>query len=240
MNQKNTLRKRLKQLIECGCIDDAVDELTAALKLDPDNGNLHQLLGMTYHLKNDNREAMNSLETASLLKPLEVDSQLTLAECYAEENFKLSAVCIFTFLMKQENLPGEFYPAIARGLGRLGHPRQAMKACESAVRLQPECDRALFGLAHYRAVCGHPLSSVVGLLRKAISLASDSLEYRIVAARLCLISKKREEAASFLSPITRQQILNNSCSACITKLCRLASFLKLHSIETLCQQRLDH
>lgn len=232
-------RERIARLVDNGFLDEAIDGIHLEIEEDPDNGELFELLGLTFHLNNDVQNAIRALETASILGPLETNSQMALAECYVSKHFYESACAIYDFLISRVSTPEECLPDIAKGYSRMRKHYRALETCRISVERNPDCDKALFGMAFYKARCGHSLSSVVSILERAISLDPHSIDYRVVAASLCLQRDQRNSAARILEPITRQDLDACDCSDCIRRLVGIASCLEMTELVNICQARLS-
>lgn len=231
---------KFSRLIAEGEFDAAIAEIRAELEQDPDNGDLFELLGMTLHVCGQMDQAMSAFESATALVPLAPNAQIALAECYVARGLFKSATAIFDhLLLMMTHTHPNLLPEIVKGYSRMGKNDRALEACRLSVARNPDCDKALFGLAFYKAKCAHSLHSVIAVLEKAIDLAPGALEYRMVAARLCLQAKHFAAARRFLQSVSTTIIEECKCQNCVRRLGKMASNLELYELAGFCQATLS-
>ena len=99
-----------------GELDKAKQELSGALSVDDNAGQLWELLGMVHYTQGDCGHAVNALEHASLLVPLSNCSRFVLALCYEKSGQQESSNTILHFLASVNELEINLLEPVARAL----------------------------------------------------------------------------------------------------------------------------
>ena len=211
---------------------------TDELRRNEDHGEMHEVLGLLHYLELHIDQAIHHLETACTLLPLNSRSQIALANCYIERDFGKAASAIFEHLVTLPDLPSDLFPDLAKGFARLGDYHNARQACEAAIERMPDCEKAWFGLVFYMTRCSYPCSKVISVMRKVVSLAPKSIDYRMVIANLCDQIGYTAEAEDHLLAIDPNDILNQGSGCCIRRLKDLAQRLQVATVVEFCDIRL--
>lgn len=199
----------------------ARQRVEALLASYPDFRPGHELLGLVYAAQGDRLVAQNCLETASLLGPLSAAAQLTLGDCYLEHGFEESAKAIFRHLAQRNDLPADCLGTLAAFLGRTGQLQAALDVCRRAAACFPEAGEPLMGTAYYMGRLGYPPELIVGLLRRAVSLAPERLAYRLTLVRVLTTIGQKEEAQRLIQGISTQRLSAMRCAGCLRQLEKL-------------------
>ena len=151
----------------------------AGLEIEPENGQLHQILGLAeYHLENLSA-AVFHIEYASTSVRLDVGPQLALADAYLKFGRVPAADAIYRFLAETGRCPTPLLAEVARGLGRIGADDTALKVCQRLTRLRPGWHSGWYAVAYYLGRLGRPTCEVLEPLRSAFELSPETIHYRI-------------------------------------------------------------
>jgi tetratricopeptide (TPR) repeat protein len=198
-------------LLEAGDFDEAVGLAECGLRSYPDEGRLWELRGIAQGCRLCVREALGSLERASLLVPLSPFGQIALAGCYVQCNHLRSAGCIYAFLVTRDDLPPSLLADLAEGFDHAGQPEWALEVCRAAVRRVPDCHPALFAIAHYLSKLDHPADEIVPVLQRAFDLCPDEVLYRVDLALLLARCGQVHEAYLLLVDADLEELLKLHC-----------------------------
>ena len=157
------------------------------------------------------RDAIFSLETASTLVPLSILGQIALAACYVRTHNLISAECIYEFLATRDDVPIHLLADVAKGLDQVDRPDLALDVCRVASERAPDCDSALFAMAHYMTQLGRPAESILAVVRQAFELRPDQPLYRIDLALLLANSGRLKEAYHLLTEVELDGLLQLHC-----------------------------
>ncbi len=207
-----------KSLARTGSPIRAMEVLEAAVKEYPDDGELLELQGIVLNSINDFDGAISSLEKATALVPLSFEGQLALAECYRRNQFVESASVIYLHLFEQRNLPTKHLSELAVGLAAMGDVQRALEVCREAVGRDPECDQALYGVAHYMGRCGYPIELILPVLENVFKLAPDVVRYRVSLAVACIVGGKSDRAKKLTAPMNKEQLSTVHCASCLSRI----------------------
>lgn len=148
------------------------------LQVDSEHGGLRQLRGVCRHLLHRFREAVEDLEIATCLVPLDPMGLWCLADSYRETGGVDRCLEHLVWLMRRPDCPASLLLKAAQSLDRLGEENAALEAYGEAARRSPESAPAHFGLARIRARLGLPAEFVLAPLARASALAPADPFYR--------------------------------------------------------------
>ncbi len=181
---------------------------------DPDHPGLLQLCGLAaYHL-GEPFAALDRLEAAAAIAPLDPQSRLAIADLYARMGKPGAARVALRFLAEPGRCPLPLLPDLARLLGKVGAYRAAFRVCRRLVAARPWYHPAHFGAAFYLSKLRRPADRILRHLRAAVRLAPQALPYRVALAE-ALVTVGRLQAAC---RVIRALPADAGCPCCLTRL----------------------
>jgi tetratricopeptide (TPR) repeat protein len=193
----------------------ALELARAGLLRDENHAGLLQVYGLaSYHL-NEPLDALKGLETASVVAPLSVVSQLALADLYIGFDKRDSAATVLRFLAEPGRCPTALLPDLARLLGKLGAYRAAFKVCRRLTRLRSWYHPAHYGMAYYLAKLKRPRSKVIRHLRAAVALAPRAVLYRVALGGALADAGRAVEACAVVQNVPAVAV---NCPSCLQRL----------------------
>ena len=157
---------------QAGLYSEAVDLYKKAMENHPDMAvGAHLRIGRAFHRKGDIQQAINHLEEAVRIDPLEPDTYLNLGHYYRLiGEYEKSAA---QYKKRTEVEPGRpiNYWAYGWALGIIGEHEEAIVQCRKAMDLDPATIRRL-GMVYYIA---GDLDSAVDCMTKALEIVKDDL-----------------------------------------------------------------
>jgi tetratricopeptide (TPR) repeat protein len=172
------------RLLKGGQIKGAIELATAVLRELPDDGPLWELVGVAYQRDAQSAAALHALETASLLKPLDIGARFCLAEAYAATGSHELAVFVYRMVAEDPRSPIWLLPKVASHLGELREFDHALDVCQTIVQRDPTRHEAHFGIGFYLRRLGAQTERVVTVIQRALELAPKTNLYRVVLASL--------------------------------------------------------
>jgi tetratricopeptide (TPR) repeat protein len=204
----------VRALLQQGDYSEAV-ALTERALAEPGNetnGRLTQLHGLTLYVNGDCEAALAEFESALLLSPLTSESFLALADLYIKNDQHEDARVSLNILVEEvDTVPPELFPRIAGLLGCVGETRKALFICYRVIDNDPDRDEAIFAAAHYMRKLGYAPKPVIGMMRRAVSLAPDNCTYRRSLAAALTMSGDIEGAYSLFTSLSSKEVCCKSC-----------------------------
>ncbi|GIW81956.1 MAG: hypothetical protein KatS3mg105_3763 [Gemmatales bacterium] len=231
--------RRIVQLYQQGRIDVAAQTLEAALDDDNTNGPLWELMGVLHAARRRFPQAIGALETATTLVPLTPLGQCVLANCYARTGHPDIAHQIYTYLLSHSDLPGELFPAIAKGFGHLGDPAMALEACRRAAEREIDRGESLFGMAYYMSRLHYPAEWIISVLRQAVQLDPNCFQYRIALAALLQKQNQLLEAYEVLARLSCDDLRAVDCVPCLARMRTVFETFGDRQRADVCQEQLE-
>ncbi|HEY1190835.1 MAG TPA: hypothetical protein VGE74_24605 [Gemmata sp.] len=185
------------------------------LRRDEYHPGLLQVYGLSAHQLGAPPVALEALETASLVAPLDPLAQLTLAELYVRSGRRRSAAAVLRFLVEPGRCPTPLLADLARALGAFGAYRSAFQVCRRLARLRSWYHPAHYGMAYYLAKLKRPAARVVRHLRTAHALAPNAVMYRVALAGALVTAGSPAEACDLVRPLFAGAV---SCPGCLERL----------------------
>ncbi|QDU57644.1 tetratricopeptide repeat protein [Aeoliella mucimassa] len=217
-----SVARRAVELHQRGFTKAAIDILEVELQDHPNRGNLWQLRAELLHHQGRFDLALENLEHALLLVPLQTKGHLLLADCHRRLGHDELATHIYLELAEHTGLEDNDLWQLLRGLAATGNWRQAAEVCRREVQQKPDDDRLLFCLAQSLVRLRQPAERVVPLLRRAIHLAPCNCRYRVVLVLQLLKHHRDQEAYDELRQITATDVDSICCRGCLHRLLQLA------------------
>lgn len=168
----------------------------------------------SYHL-GEPLDALEGLEGASLIAPLDPLAQLALADVYTRVDKPRSARAMLRFLAEPGRCPVPLLSDVARLLGKVGADRAALRVCRRLAKARPWYHPAHFGAAHYAAKLGRPRGRVARHLRAAFESAPHIPTYRLALAGVLAEAARPEEACELVRDLPAEAF---ACPACLGRL----------------------
>ncbi len=216
-------------------IDRQMSDLGRRLRVDPDAGRLWEQLGILQFDRNQ-RAALASLETASLLVPLTQQGQMTLADCYATAGYPQTARAIYRHLAATNDLATEMLPDLATGLERVGLCELALAVCRDAARRMPGSVVPLLGIARCLRRLRRPAATVLPYLTRAMALDPANTECRISLAWTLHACGRSGEGAEMLDGI---HVATVECVPSLTRMHRVFEAADEQQGAKACKYRLE-
>ena len=192
-----------------------------ALARDPDDFQAWILMGKALMQLDDLTGTIDALENASLIEPLDKDSQLALALAYGQAGRNELSRDLLMTAATSGHVDAEILIRVAGGLDAINEPRLAMGACRQAGQIAPENAEVHYQMSYYAARCGYPTSVTEGLIRKAIALQPNNIHYRIGLASLLIRLGRKQEAVVTVSGHIPAQIEEVKCPCCLRRFANL-------------------
>ncbi len=138
--------RRADAYLEEEQLDEALLEFRSALKLEPDNAELHERIGDVLSAQARPREALEYYRQSDRLDPQRISPAMKEAQLIAFEDPQRAATLVKRGLGQAPNsaLVHLTHAHVSLAAGRIGH---ALDAAESAVKLDPRSDAAWLQLA---------------------------------------------------------------------------------------------
>ena len=184
----------------------------------PFDGDLHQEIGQALTAGREFELAQQALESAQMLVPLAVESQIDLAHCYIENGKQELAIGLLEPIKEQQELSTAALLKAAEMLDRVNDYPGAWQLSRRAVVAAPEDAKAWFHLSFYMGRLKAPFSQVEAAARRAINLAPDNAEFRIsLAAALCHF-QRYSDAMQLVGQLINSDLTKVCCSSCLQNL----------------------
>lgn len=224
MNCQNSIdvRRRAAEMFANGFHRGAIDVLEVATRQAPDDGSLWCARAKMLHGVGRRVEALDNIERAQLLVPLDCCGRLILADGLREVGRETLAADAYLALAEEENLDGNILVGLYDGFAHLEMWRKAAQVSRSAVIETPDDDAAIFNLARALIALEQPAESVVPLLRRAVQLAPKSESYRLALVVQLLRQRSCDEAYDELRVLSKSSITSICCRGCGRRLLALA------------------
>ena len=214
--------RRAIELFERGFTRGAIDILEVELAKSPHNGHLWRLRAVLLHQGGQLLEALDNIERAQLLVPLDHYGQLILADGLCEVGRDALAADTYHTLAKQPGLDLVVLNGLYAGFAKLGHWRDAARVCRLALEQTPDDDTLLFALARSLMQLEQPADAIVPLLRRAVQLAPTVQSYRVALVVQLVKQRRCDEAYTQLRMLPAAAIDSVCCHGCLRRLIALA------------------
>ncbi|MEP3482551.1 MAG: tetratricopeptide repeat protein [Fuerstiella sp.] len=186
-----------------------------------DDGDANQLLGLVSYAEAEFQKSVAALETASLIQPLRLASQVCLALGYAQIGRRSLALDLLRDLASKEDMPIALTVEIATGLNLVDRPDLALRTIQKVIRQDQSHAQAWYDFGYYIGLCGGCDTEVEKTARRAIALDSKNSRYRIGLAGLLYRHNRMEEAIEVIECLSEKAILAIDCICCLQKVVEL-------------------
>lgn len=222
-----------------GYFEESLESLDSAIQLSPECGRSWELKGLVQRSIGEIALACDSLEHASLLVPLSVSGQLTLADCFSRLGKNSLALLIAQHLLARGKLDASLLLVLAHIFNRCNQPGTSVEVCRLASRKDPTADQTYFDLGHFLGRAGRPVSEIIAVAKQAIRLAPQKLTYRVGLASLLWCENQPDEAYEQVAALTSEQIMSLSCGCCLKKLVNIYWHAQAFAQSQACVDRLS-
>ncbi|NQV27260.1 MAG: tetratricopeptide repeat protein [Rhodopirellula sp.] len=208
----------LRQAVKQGDVDRVTRLAQQKLNRAPDDGRLHEEIGLVFRQINQLSRAQELLELAQLMVPLRPEAELALAECYLDSNSPDLAVGLLENVGTRKSVATRTLLRVAAALERLGQFRSAWQVCRRAVAESPDEAQAWFDLSFYMGRLRFPFSKIESVARRAIDLAPDNVAFRVSLASVLSRLDRQADAHQLIRNLGVAELKQICCSSCIESL----------------------
>lgn len=196
----------------------AAIRLEQKLAENPDDGGLHQAVGLAFADLALLRRARPVLETAQVLTPLCAEAEVALADCYIAARSGEHAAGLLRNAGLRNDSPCALRLRAAERLGRLGGQRLGWMICRKAVQDFPDEPQAWFDLSYFLGRVGSPFPQIESAAMRAIDLAPDVVCYRTSLASALFQLDRAADAYRLVRHFESAQINGVACDCCVERL----------------------
>jgi len=237
MDEAEALLIRAHSLLDREQLTEAETLVDGLLKSFPDHGPAWAVKGDIRRRRSDHQGCVEALEAASLRMELSAETQLQLAECYAEVGRSDLAKWLLRDIPAKPDCSDCIVMKTAAALGRLGESSLALDLCLLVHRRSPDRHEAAFGVAYYMNRMGKDAAEVVPYLRAAYERSPNDVMYRVSYA-LCLDRLRRTDEAYRL--VANLDLHLVKWPHCLTRLMEIFARAGDQSRYLDCQARIMH
>lgn len=200
-------------------------------------GRIWEIRGLAHYGLLEIPSSISDLETANTLVPLSLVAQISLASCYLQEKFVLSAEAIYTHLMAQVATfqSHTICTGVAEGLTRLELNSEARQVCQRSLLRFPKSHRLNFLCGINLREENEPAVVIKDYFQRALSQNPHSIHYAIEYAKECLTAGDIEEAANTLRPLDPK---NLHCVAALQRLRLVYAQMNDDAMKEICDDHL--
>lgn len=189
-----------------------------ALKKFPEESALWELRGLAYRELGNLREALKSIEMATLFAPLSPPGSCLMAECYVAIEKPDLAFQIADNLWMQDGLENPVRFSLAAIFDRIGYTQRSIRICRKAICHDPSDAQGYYDLSFYLGRGGHPIHIVESVARRAIDLDPENVHYRIGLAALLFRASRLRRAHELIRHFSESDIRQIRCACCLRKI----------------------
>lgn len=226
-------------LFRRGNYEEALQVLESSLAVDPDSGRLWELRGLILRAQGNIPLACDSLEHASLLRPLSASGQVTLADCLTRTGHASVAICIAEHILRQPTFDWSLLVYLAQVCDHAQRPDLSITLCEWVNRIAPQCHQAHYDRGYYLGRMRRPLPQIESAARQAIELAPDVANYRVGLASLLWQQGDHEQAFHEAIRLSVEQLHELKCECCLRRLVKIFWSASAFARCQACVDRLD-
>lgn len=206
--------QQIAEHIEAGELEAAEHAALMALRIDPDDGRIRELLGIALGRTQRRVEARVQLEWASCLVPLKPESQLMLADCYLGEEQVDLGLQMLMHLSSRKDASVEHLRDAAKAADGCDHPWIAREIGIRTVRRFNDA-QTWYELGYYSMRMGGPFQHAEAHARRAIDLDPENVEYRIGLSALLMKNDRLSDAYDLVRKFGRKEIDRVCCESCL-------------------------
>jgi tetratricopeptide (TPR) repeat protein len=231
---------RIKALHNAGRFALAARSAEAALEDAPHDARVWESLGVARHALRDYAQAMEALETATLIAPLSPAGQLALAACYLLTKRRDLARSIYRHLASQiARVSTHHLPNVASGLSRVGDRDLALEVWRERAYREPDNEDAVFAVAHVMGLLKYPTELILPIAHRAFRLSPDRARNRIALAIWHHQCGNHLDAYRLLTEVELEPLIAKCCPRRLTRLAELFDTIGDAPRRGACQSRLS-
>jgi len=175
-------------------------------------------LGLEYSKTGRPLESVDALERASLVGPIPDEARIALAAGYAALRRIDLARELYLQLAFSRRLSADLMLQVAGGLAEIDAPQMALQVCDRVIEEDATIAQAHYDMGLYSAASGNALYVTEALIRRAIQLDADSVQYRVGLAALLIQLRREDEALETIRELTVDQIQKANCLTCLGRI----------------------
>lgn len=134
---------RGESYVQQGRMNEAVGEFEAALRVDPNNADAHQKLGVAYTKLGREAEAMREYEAAVRIDPRHSKARFDLGLAYERMGFWKDAAVQFEASLDGEPSRAKAHLHLGEAYRHMGALEEAVREYEAALRIEPTLSKAV-------------------------------------------------------------------------------------------------
>lgn len=221
MLEEHSALGAVRALIACAEYEEAASALGPLIARSPEDAELRELraTALVGHGRMD--DALRDYQVLESLRPLSVESQILMAECYWQTGDLTLSRGVYAFLAEFPAVPPELLSDVAKGLGRAGDAHRALAVCRRAVEATPESAEAWYGVAYYMARTRAPDESLASVLERCVRLKPSCHFYRVSLMSILLRLGRGDAAYDAVRDIPREALRDWNCGDCLARLAEL-------------------
>ncbi|WP_254508902.1 tetratricopeptide repeat protein [Anatilimnocola floriformis] len=208
-------------LFRGGLYDEALLVLESNMTAEPDCGRLWELRGLVLRAQGNISLACDSLEHATLLRPLSHSGQVTLADCLTRLGRPQVALCIAEHVMTLKSVDCSLLVYLAQVCDSAQRPDLSVKLCERVNERLPQFHPAHYDRGFYLGRLGRPLEEIEAAARQAIAIAPDVANYRVGLASLLWQRGDFDGACCEAAQLSPSQLQQLTCECCLRRLIKI-------------------
>ncbi|MEO1529501.1 MAG: hypothetical protein AAFX06_29105 [Planctomycetota bacterium] len=207
------------------------------LAKDPEDGPALEVLGLSQVRSGALELGIDSLEHAALLCVISKEAQLALAIAYGGVGRTELSRDLLMSAATGSDLNDRELLVVAAGLEAVDEPVLAMEACRQAGVMAPENAEVHFQMGYYASRCEYPSSVIEALMRHAIGLEPQNLNFRIGLSSLLIRLERSTEAIKILAPLIPDRLEEVTCVCCLKRIANLFFDCGEFELAKLCSNR---
>ena len=218
MSQVEQMSQLLRQAVYRGDAVQVAQLADQRLRLSPEDGRLHEEIGLAFFQLNQSSRAQELLELAQLMVPLSPAAEQALAECHLESDDADLAVGLLENISTRKSVATQTLLRVANLLEQLGRFREAWLTCRRAVREAPDEAQAWFDLSFYMGRMRFPFSKIELVAQRALDLEPNTVGFRVSLASVLWRQERQADAYQLVRRFGMAELEQICCSSGIERL----------------------
>lgn len=233
-----TLVAQVEQLVGEGRPQDALEFIAHYCQRYPNHGAAFELLGLLEAQLGMPEAAIDSLEMASLIVPLEVLSSRVLSIQYIKVGKEELGIDLLHALGTASHVGESSMRLIAQDLVALNQPKLARDVVVTGLERNAGSAPLWHELCAIETRLGEPANQCLEHVRRAMELRPEVAEYRVTAATLLIMLDLVAEAFQVVSQINDFQLKSMCCECCVWRLICIFDCFDDHRRLKICYDRM--
>jgi Flp pilus assembly protein TadD len=213
MSKVRQMSQLLQQAVDQGNTDRVAQLTEQKLRRSPNDGRLHEEMGLAFCQVKQFSRAQELLELAQLMVPLKPEAELALAECHMASDSSDLAIGLLENVGTRKSVSTHVLLHAAAVLERLGRFNTAWQTCRRAVRESPDDAQTWFALSFYMRRLRFPFSKIEAVCQRAIDLAPDNVVFRISLATALSRLGREQNAYAVIRRFGAKELEQICCSS---------------------------